>query len=289
MPIPKPRENEVQAHFIARCMGDDMMNEEYPEEDQRAAICYQTWRDRTKADEVVEHKAIYLKAGEEGAFLARIATLGVIDLDNDVTLKDAFPESKEVLVSAYQHGSWQGALPVGRAVIKVEGPDVLAKGQFNLQITSGRDHYEAIKFAGNLQEWSYAFKAIEWEMGEQDGREVRFLKKVEPFEISPVLKGAGIETGTLVIKERQFYADQAEAALAAARDLAARTKSLADLRRKEGRALSEVNRKRLLVMIQKFDEIGKTLKGLLETEPNEIALKLLAEFTFLENQILEVA
>lgn len=46
MPIPKPRANETQDDFISRCMGDDVMNSEYPDQKQRAAVCYSTWRDR---------------------------------------------------------------------------------------------------------------------------------------------------------------------------------------------------------------------------------------------------
>jgi len=40
MPIPKPRAGESEDDFIGRCMADETMQTEYPEEDQRAAICY---------------------------------------------------------------------------------------------------------------------------------------------------------------------------------------------------------------------------------------------------------
>ena len=291
MPIPKPRDNETQKEFISRCMGDDAMNEEYPEKDQRAAICYQTWRNRNKAADEVERKAISLslKAEKEGAFVARIATLNVVDLDGDITMPGAFPLDKVVLVSAYQHGSWQGALPVGKATIKEQSDNIIAEGEFNLQTTSGREHYEAIKFTGGLQEWSYGFKPIEWEMGEQDGKEVRFLKKVNPFEISPVIKGAGVGTMTLAIKsEGSSYIDQAEAVLAAISDLVARTKLLADLRRKEGRMMSEANISRMKKLMENMrgmaDDIGHMLDSM---EPVDKALKLFAEFTAIQYQMLE--
>jgi HK97 family phage major capsid protein len=47
MPIPKPRNGESEDAFIARCMGDDGM-QEYPQ-DQRAAICYGQFRQRSAA------------------------------------------------------------------------------------------------------------------------------------------------------------------------------------------------------------------------------------------------
>jgi hypothetical protein len=43
MPIPTPRKGESNKDFISRCMSNKAM-QEY-EQKQRAAICYQKWRD----------------------------------------------------------------------------------------------------------------------------------------------------------------------------------------------------------------------------------------------------
>ena len=48
MPIPKPRKNETEKDFLDRCMGDDVMNKEYPDGSQRSAICHTSWRDKNK-------------------------------------------------------------------------------------------------------------------------------------------------------------------------------------------------------------------------------------------------
>lgn len=48
MPIPKPRPDEQQDAFISRCMGDDVMKQEY-EQDQRVAVCHTAWRDKEKS------------------------------------------------------------------------------------------------------------------------------------------------------------------------------------------------------------------------------------------------
>jgi len=42
MPTPKPDEKEGE--YISRCMGDDDMSSEFPEQGQRAAVCYTYWR-----------------------------------------------------------------------------------------------------------------------------------------------------------------------------------------------------------------------------------------------------
>jgi hypothetical protein len=45
MPLPTPNEGETEQEFISRCMGDDTTNEDFPEQQQRAAVCYRRWRD----------------------------------------------------------------------------------------------------------------------------------------------------------------------------------------------------------------------------------------------------
>lgn len=44
MPILKPGEDEKQKEFISRCMANEAMLEEFPDKDQRAAVCYDSWR-----------------------------------------------------------------------------------------------------------------------------------------------------------------------------------------------------------------------------------------------------
>jgi hypothetical protein len=66
MPIPKPQPRENRQDYVGRCMGDKTMVAEYEKQDQRAAICHQTWRDH-------ETKQA-LEAAD--AFLAAINDLG---------------------------------------------------------------------------------------------------------------------------------------------------------------------------------------------------------------------
>jgi len=48
MPLPKPRKGEERDAFISRCIGNDLMNKEYPDNKQRAAVCYNQWRAKLK-------------------------------------------------------------------------------------------------------------------------------------------------------------------------------------------------------------------------------------------------
>jgi MoxR-like ATPase len=44
MPIPNPNASETQDDFIQRCMID--LKNEYLDQEQRLAICYQQWRSK---------------------------------------------------------------------------------------------------------------------------------------------------------------------------------------------------------------------------------------------------
>jgi hypothetical protein len=44
MPLPKPRSGQDQKDFMTECMNDDLMKREYPNRDQRLAVCAVQWR-----------------------------------------------------------------------------------------------------------------------------------------------------------------------------------------------------------------------------------------------------
>jgi hypothetical protein len=44
MPIPNPKKSEKQGDFVSRCMGDETMNKEFPDQKQRAAVCYSQFK-----------------------------------------------------------------------------------------------------------------------------------------------------------------------------------------------------------------------------------------------------
>ena len=50
MPLPKPNEGEARKDFTSRCMGDSVMNEEYPSQDQRFAVCNSLWTRKRTAE-----------------------------------------------------------------------------------------------------------------------------------------------------------------------------------------------------------------------------------------------
>ena len=53
MPIPTPNDGESQDDFLDRCMSNDTMVDDYPDNEQRAAVCYSQWREH--AAQIEEH------------------------------------------------------------------------------------------------------------------------------------------------------------------------------------------------------------------------------------------
>lgn len=184
---------------------------------------------------------------DEGSFVATIATLNHVDLDGDVTLPGAFPEGKQVHIARWGH-DWSD-LPYGVATLHQDGTEQQAHGRFNLETTHGRDAYHTVKAARAIQEWSYGFFIEDAEFGEFNGQEVRFLKKLDVAEISPVMRGAAGPGMTRVedIKGSGLTMDeQAETALTAVAAFLKRVGSLTDLRDSQGRKrISRANAERI--------------------------------------------
>lgn len=153
----------------------------------------------------MDHKTfaqVSIKDEAKGQVTALFATLNAIDMDGDVTLPGAFPDGKEVVVSAYNHGSWEGALPVGHGRIRETRDAALLDAQFLMDTTHGRDAFLTVKALAkrNLGEWSYGYKVNDSYPGTFDGEDVRYLKALDVFEVSPVLRGAGVGTHTVDAK-----------------------------------------------------------------------------------------
>jgi len=112
-------------------------------------------------------------------------------------------------------------------------------------------------------------------MGRLDGEDTlteqayRYNKEV--WEASEAKGHCKDHDGTFEAAEKALtFADQAEAVLATVTEWINRTKSLADLRLKEGRVLSTANRKRLASLLEALETMASDIKELLEaTQPGE--------------------
>lgn len=147
---------------------------------------------------------VEIKDETQGTVEAVFSTFNTVDSDKDVTLPGAFTEGAPTRISAYGHTSWHdlgGRLPVGKGTIRTNETEAILEGRFFLNTALGRDTFEVVKEMGDLQEWSYGYDPIKFSFGEFEGERVRFLEKLGVDEVSPVLKGAGINTRTISTKQ----------------------------------------------------------------------------------------
>jgi len=149
--------------------------------------------------------ALEIKDAVQGEVTAIVATLSVVDKDGDVLLPGAFPPSSAVKMSAYGHDVvLDGAAPVGKGTISVQGDKAVFQGRFFMSTERGREAFHMVKELGADGEWSFGFprqvKTLE-PTAEWRGKGARrIIAGIQPIEASPVFRGAGIGTGTVMAK-----------------------------------------------------------------------------------------
>lgn len=210
---------------------------------------------------------VEVKDADKGEVSAIFATFNSIDSDGDVTLPGAFDDGAPVRISAYQHMSWSGALPVGKGVIRTTKTEAILDGQFFLNTTAGRDTFEVVKQMGEMQEWSYGYDSLEYSFGEQDDRHVRFLAKQLVHEVSPVLLGAGVGTRTLTAKSGgRTFSDEATLVLASVNALVDRAADVMAKRAEKGKGMGADS----AALMEQLDAQLKRLTALL-TAPDPVS------------------
>jgi HK97 family phage prohead protease len=138
---------------------------------------------------------------ETGEFTAVIATMNIVDKDGDMIRSGAIPQETKVKIASWGH-KWQD-LPIGRGTLHEAGNAIMVKGKFFLDTEAGKETYKTVKNLGELQEWSFGFDVVDSHTERIDGKTVRILDKLDVYEVSPVLIGAGVGTRTTDIKNRK--------------------------------------------------------------------------------------
>lgn len=78
MPLPTPQSGESQKDFIDRCMADEVMEDEYPDDNQRIAVCYAQWKGNKAA--MNETLAVLIEASRSYDELLKIFHLSMARL-----------------------------------------------------------------------------------------------------------------------------------------------------------------------------------------------------------------
>ena len=211
MPILKPNAGEMEDSFMNRCMSNDKMRSEFPDNRQRSAVCMTSFsgketsmdmledgldNENTKSVEdyntqtvPFEFKAINSDDEEEkGMFEGYGSIFGNKDLGNDVVEAGAFSKSlrkrkPNQVKLLWQHKQDQ---PIGVfEKITEDGDGLQVKGRLALGTQQGREAFELMKM-GALDGLSIGYKADPDKQSYDERRRRRMLKEVDLMEISLV-------------------------------------------------------------------------------------------------------
>jgi hypothetical protein len=171
-------------------------------------------------------------ARPEGAVAAIVATFDDIDNEGDVVARGSVPDGAPVLLSPYDHKLVfvEGASPVGKGALYVDGPRLVFRGKFFMNTWAGREAFETVRGLGGQAQWSWAFRILATRNPTDEERAAgarRVLTRVAPFEVSPVMRAAGRFTRTISAKDAEVSCEYARFQ-EAVRRAAARPLTVAD-------------------------------------------------------------
>ena len=198
MPIPKPKSGEKQDDFIERCMGNDTMKEEYPDNKQRLAICFSQWKKKEKDSMDTERRYIDLEEfrydGEKNQLEGYAAVFNKWSEDlgffREKIKKGAFKKTIEEgdVRALFNHDP---NLILGRTrngTLELEEDNKGLRYLTKLPDTTyARDLKESIK-RGDITQNSFGFITIQddWKRGSGAELDERTLIEVKLLDISPV-------------------------------------------------------------------------------------------------------
>lgn len=110
MPIPSKREDEDKQKFVSRCMSDEVMKKDYPDSQQRIAICLgQTKKSKSSLlDQVLEVLGFTLSFDCEECGSVEALTLSNLVIPSESDYVDFNEETEEYDLSIVVASEYQG-------------------------------------------------------------------------------------------------------------------------------------------------------------------------------------
>ena len=199
MPLPKPNSGESHDDFISRCMANETMISEYPDEDQRNAVCESQWGQKT-APPIVERRTYAVEGliieEREDSRRHLVGHAAVFDSEFDAgwmietIASGAFKKSikRDDIRALWNHNA---DYPLGRnkagtlklkedekgLLVDISPPDTQWARDLTISIERG-----------DISQMSFGFEvdAEEWIRGEKDQPDRRILRQIRLWDVSPV-------------------------------------------------------------------------------------------------------
>ena len=227
----------------------------------------------------------------EGKVEAVFSVFNSVDSDGDVVLpnsiKSGYGDKGVAMVGGHD---WKDV--IGRGEIVQDNDKAVFKGQFIMDTERGREAYNTVKAMGDLQQWSFGYEVLDSENGtfSKDGQaevDVRYLKDLKVWEVSPVLVGANQQTHTLAVKEQQEdtstkeapkesgkrFTDEIADVLNALVSVTNRAKELTALRLKKDKLLSKESTEALQTLADEIQEVYNNIDEMLSIASEEVVVE----------------
>jgi HK97 family phage prohead protease len=167
MPLPTPNSDESQDDFVSRCMANDTMTAEYPDEDQRAAVCYSQWENRAAPSPTIRRMAMRASmaiAEDDDRAVTVTCSTEMLGRDKIVLVSRGIDLSnyRSNPIWLWQHNAdW----PVARSQeIGVQGDDLVARVQFPpVGVSERADEVLGLIRAGVINAASTGFEKVQAE------------------------------------------------------------------------------------------------------------------------------
>ncbi len=219
MPMPTPEKDEDEKTFVSRCMGTEMMKKDFPDNDQRLAVCYKQFKkdkEEKTMEEIIERRVMpESELRVDGKKEKRIVGYAaVFDALSEVMFgfrekirRGAFTESiqRDDVRALFNHDpnyvlgrNKAGTLTLSEddrgLSFEITPPDTQWAKDLMVSIKRGDVNQNSFGF-------SIADKGEEWDQEEK----VRTLTKVKLYDISPVTYPAYPQTEAYVRAKGNFY------------------------------------------------------------------------------------
>lgn len=223
MPLPTPNGGESKSDFIERCMSNETMQAEYPDDDQRLAVCESQWVSRAERQQtrgLCLEPQLRAVEREEGGLPTLTGYAAIFDsLSEEMwgmyerIAPGAFGESiangSDVAALVNHDG---GLATIGRSK---NGSLRLREDEHGLFVEidpadtqAGRDAVELVR-RGDLDKMSFGFIPIDSRIEREDGKDVIIQERVELFDVSLVNFPAYRDT-FIGLKQRSIERARAE-------------------------------------------------------------------------------
>lgn len=136
MPLPTPRGDESEQDFVSRFMGNDQAVADFPDEKQRAAVAYRTYRDEDEEMEELELPGVSIL--EEGEAKGHDLFVDKVSLEKALAIMKKAPNGIKVKVD---HGTGLSSVCALARNPRIEGNRLVA----DLRLLRNSPHYGLIK------------------------------------------------------------------------------------------------------------------------------------------------